>query len=122
MFNARLLKRSFKNACHGLVYTFRYEQNFRIEIVIAILVLFATFYFPLSLAQRIVILLLVFSVLILEIVNSILERLIDFLKPRIDQSARIIKDMAAAALLLAAIVSVVIGVMIFYPYIRQLFL
>jgi len=122
MFNTKLLKRSFKDAYRGLIYTFRYEQNFRIEVIIAVLVLFATFYFPLSLGQRIVILVIVFSILILEIINSLLERLIDFLKPKIDRTAGIIKDMAAGALLLAVIASVIIGVMIFYPYIKQLFL
>ena len=113
--------RSFKHAWRGLVYTFRYELSFKIQTVFAAITLIASFYFPLKSSERIVIILLVALVLILELVNSVLERILDLFRPRINESSKFIKDIMAGAVLLAAIVALVLGLTIFLPYIRARF-
>ena len=60
-------------------------------------------------------------VLIFELTNTVLERVVDILKPRIHPYARLIKDLMAAVVLISSIVSVIVGVIIFYPYIKDLF-
>ena len=113
-------RRSFQDAYRGLVYTFRYELSFRVQSVLAILALFLAFYFPLRMYERVVIILMVALVLVLELMNSVVERMTDLFKPRIDSAAKIIKDIMAGAVLLAAIIAAVIGWIIFYPQIRAL--
>ena len=111
--------RSVKDAVRGIFYVFRNEPNFRIQIIIAIIVLGAAFYFPLRNYERVTIILLIALVLILELANSILERIIDLFQPKIDYVAKIIKDILAGAVLVAAISSVAVGYIIFMPYISQ---
>ncbi len=113
------LKRSFYDAFHGLIYTFRYELSFRLQTLMAVIALFLAFYFPLKMYEKVVIILLVALVLILELINSTLERIIDLFRPRIDHVAKVIKDIMAGAVLVSAIVSVVIGWLIFWPHIQQ---
>lgn len=115
------LYRSLKYAFRGLVYTFRYELSFRIQIVFAIFALIALIYFPLKTYERIVVILLINMVLILELVNSVLERTLDLFRPQINESSRFIKDMMAGAVFLAALTSLIFGFLIFWPYLRTKF-
>ncbi len=115
-------RRSLQDAYRGLVYTFRYELSFRLQTLAAIIALFLAFYFPLRLYERVVIILLVAMVLILELINSALERILDIFKPRIDNVAKLIKHIMAGAVLLAAVVSVIIGWIIFWPHFKLLFI
>lgn len=109
-------KRSLTDAFRGLVYIFRYELSFRIQIIAAIVVLMAIFYFPLKNYERLVIILIVGLVLILEIINSLVERMIDLLNPALAERARIIKDMMAGAVLISSIIALIVGLLIFIPY------
>ena len=117
----RLFK-SFKYALRGFGHLWRSEQNFRIQIIAGVLAIAAAWSFPLEVWQRITIVLLVSMVLILEIINSVIERLVDVLKSRIHPSVRDMKDMMAAAVLLSSFVALVIGGIILYPYIVQLWM
>jgi diacylglycerol kinase len=60
-------------------------------------------------------------VLISEIINTAIERIVDILKPRIHPYARLIKDLMAAAVLISVTASIIVGIIIFYPYVRSLF-
>lgn len=115
------LKRSFKDAFRGLIYIFRYELSFRIQSVAAVFVLFLTFYFPLKVYERVAIILIITLVLVLELINSVLERIADLLQPRIDHAAKVIKDVMAGAVLLASAVSIVIAYIIFWPHLKNFF-
>jgi diacylglycerol kinase len=116
----RLLK-SFKYAILGLNKVFWEEQNFRIDLIIAAFILFFSIYFQIRVWEFIILILIIALVLILEIVNTIFERLIDLLKPRIHQYVKDIKDMTAAAVFIGAMASVLIGILIFLPYIVNKF-
>ena len=72
--------------------------------------------------QKVALFLVIFAVLAVELINTILERVVDILKPRVHPYAQLIKDVMAAAVLIASIGAVVIGTIIFYPYIKDLFL
>ncbi|MDD5626200.1 MAG: diacylglycerol kinase family protein [Patescibacteria group bacterium] len=115
-----LLIKSFANAFRGIGYTFRHEVSFRIQIVFAIVVLIGAFYLPLRTLERVVIILLVAMVLILELANSVLERVVDLFQPKIDYIAKAVKDIMAAAVFVAALASVVVGLIIFVPYLKFL--
>ena len=65
---------------------------------------------------------MIFFVLVMELFNTILERVVDILKPRVHPYAQLIKDIMAATVLIASIGAIVVGITIFYPYIKELFL
>ncbi|MCX6740134.1 MAG: diacylglycerol kinase family protein [Candidatus Parcubacteria bacterium] len=117
MVSIRRLIKSFKYSLSGIAKVFKEEQNFRIHTLATILVLALAFYFKVSVLEFIILLILVSWVLILEIVNSIIERLLDMMKPRLHSYVEDIKDMAASIVFISAGVSALIGLLIFLPYI-----
>jgi diacylglycerol kinase len=114
------LKKSFIYALKGLAYTFRREQNFKIEVVIAIFVIIAMFFLQLRNSEKIIVLLLVTFILTLEMFNTTIERFLDLLKPRLDTQVKVLKDIMAGAVFLASLGALIIGGMIFYPYIFEI--
>lgn len=76
-------------------------------------------FFQVRALEAVALTLVIIAVLVLEIVNTVVEKFIDLLKPRMHHYSGAIKDMMAAAVLLAAIGAVVIGVLIFYPYVNS---
>ncbi|HBL39097.1 TPA: diacylglycerol kinase [Candidatus Uhrbacteria bacterium] len=116
------LLKSFRYAFRGFGHLWRSEQNFRLQVLAGALALAAAWILPLLVWQRITIVLLVAMVLVLEIINSVIERLADVLKSRIHPSVRDMKDMMATAVLLASFVALLIGGIILYPYLVQLWM
>lgn len=114
------VKKSFSHALDGLSYAMKYERNFRIELVIALFVLVMIFVFKVKNWEAIVLILMMMLVLITELTNTVLERVVDMLKPRIHPYARLIKDLMAAVVLISSVVAIIVGVIIFYPYIKSL--
>lgn len=115
-------KRSLHHALDGIKYALLHERNFRIEIMVAFLVIFMIFFFKVKNWEAILLILMIMWVLIFELVNTVLERVVDILKPRIHPYARLIKDLMAAAVLITSIVSAIVGIIIFYPYVQELVL
>ncbi len=115
------LKKSLGYAKAGLVTAYRSEQSFRLQVLAAVLVIALALFVRVTVTEYLVLLLLITAVLVLELVNSIFERLLDAFKPRLHPIIKEAKDMMAAAVLLMSLVSLVIGVLIFYPYIRLFF-
>lgn len=115
------ISRSFHHAFNGLRYAISYERNFQIELVIAVFVLTLIFIFKVKSWEAVVLVLMIMWVLITELTNTVVERVVDILKPRIHPYARLIKDIMAAVVLISAIVAIFVGVIIFYPYFRELF-
>jgi diacylglycerol kinase len=115
----RLFK-SFKYAFRGLVKTFREEQNLQVHSLVAILVIVLGFVFKIQSWQWCAILVCIALVILMETVNSAVERLSDVLKPRIHDSVMDIKDIMAAAVMISSILAIAVGLIIFIPYIARL--
>lgn len=96
------------------------EQVFAIFCVVGLLVFIAMFVFKLPLDEKVILILTVTFVMTLEMINSRIERVLDILHPDHDSRVKIIKDISAAAVLLACLGAVIIGIMIFYPYLKAL--
>jgi diacylglycerol kinase len=112
---------SFVNAFHGLRDCVLHEKNFRIQYVIAILIVIAGIFFKLNAIEWILILICFATVLSFEIINSAIEKLCDLVCPDFNLTIKKVKDMAASAVLLSAIISFIIGCIIFLPKIKMLF-
>lgn len=118
----RGLSKSFRHAFRGLSYALANERNFQIEVIIGIFILGLIFIFKVKNWEAIILILMVMWVLVMELTNTVVERVVDILKPRIHPYARLVKDIMAAVVLISSIVSVIVGVIIFYPYFRELVL
>jgi len=108
---------SFSYALRGLRYVISHEKNFQNEVLIGLLVTMGMIYFRVTRAEAVALFLVIMTVLVLEILNTVMERVVDILKPRVHPYARLIKDLMAAGVLVTSIVAVIIGLLIFLPYI-----
>lgn len=114
----KLLK-SFIYAFEGLSYAFRTQRNFRIHCIALLIVNFVAYFFKISSVEWAIIWLCIMAVLCLELINTAIEKLCDKVYPEINPNAKIIKDVAAAAVLIAALASLIIAAFIFTPYILK---
>ncbi|MBU4216301.1 diacylglycerol kinase family protein [Candidatus Parcubacteria bacterium] len=117
MFKIKRLFKSFKYAVKGLFLVMRDEQNFRVHIIFAILALGFSWFFHITQIELIIVILLIAQVMLMEVVNSAIERVTDILKPRINDFVMEIKDIMAAAVMLSSMVAIIVGLIIFIPYI-----
>jgi diacylglycerol kinase (ATP) len=115
----KLLK-SFANAIRGIVFLFKSQVNGRIELIIAGIVIATGIVFKISTTEWLVISLCIALVLSLEGINTAIEIFADKLHPGFDQEIGNVKDVAAGAVLIAAIVAAIIGFIIFAPRILDL--
>jgi len=109
------LTRSFGHAFRGLALAFKSERSFRLHALAALVVLAVIIVLPLELWERAILLLVTMFVLVLELLNSSLERLVDLAKPRLHAYAGDIKDMMAGSVLVAAVFALVLGLLILGP-------
>ncbi len=114
--SARKQANSFKNSFHGLKVAFREEQSFKIQALTALVVFILMFSLPLHSIERAILVLAVMFVLGLEILNSQLERVLD--TTQFDHNPRVkdIKDLSSGAVLVASIGALIVGLLIFIPY------
>ena len=113
---ARDLPASFRYAAQGLVYAFGSQRNFRIHVFTGAAVLTLALWLQLSLLQLAVLVLTIAAVLVLELLNTAVEAVVDLaVGRRYHTLARIAKDCAAAAVLTAALTSLLIAVLLLLP-------
>ncbi|KUP06022.1 diacylglycerol kinase [Bacillus coahuilensis p1.1.43] len=122
LIDRKKLIRSFGYAKEGIVFTFKTQQNFRIHTLISIIVLIVGLAFQLETWEWIVITLSVGIVLVCELFNTAIERVVDLVTDDFHPLAKQAKDIGAGAVLLSAIASVLVGAIIFIPYFIELLL
>lgn len=109
---------SFKFAFSGLLHTFSTQTNFQIQLFIAAVAVLGAIYFQFSRFEWLVLIITIALVLTAEIINTVVEVVVDLaVKERLLPDARIAKDVAAAAVLLMSIFSIIVGLILFLPYI-----
>ncbi|MDH6534608.1 diacylglycerol kinase family protein [Parabacteroides sp. 52] len=106
---------SFKYAFQGLKRLFTHEANIWIHTLAAICVVLAGFYFSLSPSEWLIVILVIGFVFSAEAFNSAIESLSDVVSPEYNEYIKHTKDLAAGAVLLAAITAAIIGILIFAP-------
>ncbi len=115
----RIHVRSYKWAVRGLFSIFLQQLNFKIQLFVSVLVIAAALFFQITRIEWIIIIFVIFMVLISEAINSAVEAVSDAVSKDQHQDIRYAKDVGAGATLLAAIASVIIGLIIFLPYIQK---
>ena len=107
--------KSFSFAFSGLKLAFKNEPNLRIHVLIGIVALLVGFILNLNAAEMAILVLTIAFVILLELLNTTLEAIVDLASPEIKPTAKLAKDVSAAAVLISAIASVVIGALLFLP-------
>ena len=117
MSGVRRFLQSMQFAWRGFAYVWRSEQNFRIQLCAMMVALLLAWVFGVRTWEWMLIVLAGGSVLVLECINSGVERLVDLVQPRLHGYVREIKDIMAAAVLIASVVALAIGIIIFLPHV-----
>jgi len=114
--------KSFKYSYSGIIYVLKTSRNFKIQLIFAITSLMIGFLLQISQNNYLILIATIMSVLILEILNTSIESIVDLVvKKEFSSLAKISKDTSAGAVLLASVNSVIIAVYIFVPKIKFLF-
>lgn len=108
---------SFHFALNGLYTTLRTQSNIWVQIPIGILVVLASLYFNISQTEWLILVLTIAGVLTAELINTSIEVTLNYLAKEHNLNVKAAKDIAAGAVLVTCIASVIIGLLIFLPYI-----
>jgi len=111
------LNKSLQHALNGVRQVFKTENSFRVQVFVSLVVVVLAFFLPLQPWEQVVVLMMIGFVLVLELINSVFERLVDSFRARVHPMVGEIKDIMAATVLLASVFTAIIGLIIFIPYI-----
>jgi len=114
-FSIRKRAKSFRFALEGLKVLVSEEHNSRIHFVVSLLAMAAAFYFKISGLEWLALILCIGFVFALEIINSAIENLADFVEPNRHEAIKKIKDLAAASVLVGSITTASVGLIVFIP-------
>lgn len=112
----RKLAKSMRFALDGIKDVYKTQRNMRIHFALAVAAVCLGTYLKLSGVEWAVIILTIFMVFIIEILNTSLEILVNHVHPDKGDTARIVKDIAASAVLLACVCAIIVGCLIFLPH------
>lgn len=121
-FSVRARLKSFVYAGRGLRYLVQDEHNARVHLAASVVVLFLGFSFEVSANDWCWLVVAMAIVWLAEAFNTMVEELCDRIQPEFDPTIGRIKDIAAGAVLIASIASIVIGLLTLGPYLRGMLL
>lgn len=102
------------NATNGIIYSATTQRNIRIQLVLAVIVMVLSLFYGLNTAEFLCLLFAVFMVIFAELVNTAIETVVDLFVDVYHPKAKISKDVAAGAVVLAACNALVVGYFIFF--------
>jgi len=114
MKKSRNLIDSFNNAVNGIIYTLKTERNLKVHFTIAILVIIISLFFDFSRTEFLILCLTIAFVLMAEMFNTAVERVVDLITEDYHPLARLAKDIAAGGVLISAINSLIVGYLLFF--------
>lgn len=115
--------KSFRYAFQGILSGLT-QRNFRIHLVATLIIISASIFFQISIIEWLIVLLCIGLVLSVELFNTAIEQTCDLLKIKLKlgySGTTIIRDLAAGAVLIVAVIAAIIGLVIFFPKIVLLF-
>lgn len=110
---------SFKYAFQGIITSFKTERNMKIHVFIMLLVIIFGFVVNLNPVEWMIIITMIVIVISAELFNTSIETVVDMISPEKNEKAKVAKDVAAGAVLVLSIGSVIIGLIIFLPKIMK---
>ena len=111
---------SFSYAGSGIKEAFKSEPNFRIHIVMGLLSVILGIFFKFSLEKFAILALTICFVIVLELINTVIEKLVDAVSPNFSPEAKVIKDLSAGIVLISALSAIAVGLLLYLPSILRL--
>ncbi|MBC7475485.1 MAG: diacylglycerol kinase family protein [Candidatus Sericytochromatia bacterium] len=111
---------SFKYAVEGIGYTIKTQRNMRLHLTVGIIVFIVSLYLQISRIELAILTMVVTMVIVAEMFNTAIESTIDLYSRQRHPLAKIAKDVAAAAVLISAISSALVGLLILGPPLWEL--
>ena len=105
---------SFKYAMNGIMYSIISQRNMKIHLLVATFVGVMAWNIPLTKEEGLILLFTVVLVLVAEMFNTAVEAIVDLLSPKFHPLAKIAKDVAAGAVLITVLASLVVGYVLFF--------
>lgn len=102
----------FNVAINGIVHTFRTQRHMRVHLYVTILTVLGSFFLNLRLREILILLFMITFVLVAEMFNSAIEAVVDLASPNYHPLAKFAKDIAAGAVLITTIMSIIVGAMV----------
>ncbi|HDP69497.1 MAG TPA: phosphatase PAP2 family protein [Actinobacteria bacterium] len=115
----RSLVKSFNNAIEGIIYVLKTQRNIRLHLLAAVLVLTSSLVLDVGRFEFLLLLFAIILVISAELLNTAIEYSIDIVTTSFDPLAKIAKDVAAAAVLVASIGAFLIGYFVFYSCLNR---
>lgn len=115
------LRNSFKYSMAGLRYAYKNEQSMTIHVIVTATVVVLGLLFKITLTEWMICLFLIGIIMATELINTALEAVVDMYTQDYHPLAKVAKDTASAAVFVFSIVSFVVGMLIFVPYVIKLF-
>ncbi len=117
MFNLSVFFKSFHYASQGIHHVWKHDQNFRIHLLIAGIVIAASIFFQVNPFEMGILGVMIVLVITTEMINSAIENMVDLITLEHRAEAKIAKDVASGMVLIASAGSVVVGILVFLPHI-----
>ncbi len=106
---------SFGYAVQGIKDAFKSEPNLRFHFLASFIVISFASYLKFNIIEFSILILTIIFIIALELINTVIEKLVDMYSKEISESARVIKDISAGIVLIGAFGSIIIGVLLFLP-------
>jgi diacylglycerol kinase (ATP) len=114
-FSIQARLKSFVYAFEGVMYFIKHEAQALIHLIAIVAVIGAGYWFNITLTEWIAVVFAIGIVISAEMLNTAIEKLTDMVSPQINEQAKIVKDLAAGAVLIASLTAFIIGLIIFLP-------
>lgn len=111
---------SFKNAFAGFTWALRTQPNYKVHLFFSILTILGGYFFHISYPEWLILILIITVGLVIETINTTIEVAADAIDTRIRDDIKIVKDVAAASMLIFSIGATIIAGIIFVPKILSL--
>jgi diacylglycerol kinase (ATP) len=119
MVEPKKLAKSFHYAFQGIHYAFRSQQNVRIHFLVGVLVILAALFFQVNPFEMGILAIVILLVIAVEMVNTAIEKMVDLIISEHHNDAKIAKDVASGMVLITVIGAIIVGILIFTPYIMR---
>ncbi|WP_404443768.1 diacylglycerol kinase family protein [Sutcliffiella horikoshii] len=107
---------SFSYAFDGLMFVLRTERNIKVHVFLAFVMIGLSLFFQITKVEWLILFLVIAGMFVIEIINTAIENVVDLVTEEYHPLAKTAKDVAASAALVFACISVIIGVILFGPY------
>ena len=108
-------------AISGMFFLLKNEDSIKVQSLFFLLFFFLGYYFEITKNEWIIHIILIGFILTAEALNTVAEKICDLINPKYDDRIKLIKDISAGAVSFAVISSLIVLIIIYYPYISTFF-